>query len=115
MILAILTNQPVSIKTSTLSPDMLPRTNIDISSFSHVNQQTEKVWRYSLADWQKAVELIECIEWDSILPQDVDDQIGKAVFSKSWKSVYLILTAKVKRNLPWLNKGILNAERHPTP
>lgn len=70
-----------------------------------------KVWRYSLADWQKAAEMIECIEWDSILPRDVDK------CWKEWKSCFLQVmelciphtTAKLKRNLPWLNKDILNA------
>ena len=33
-----------------------------------------KVWRYSLADWQKAAELLECTEWDSILPCTVNEQ-----------------------------------------
>ena len=70
-----------------------------------------KVWRYSLADWQKAIELIECIEWDSILSREVDERWN------DWKNCFLQVmelciphtTAQVRRNLPWLNKGILNA------
>ena len=69
-----------------------------------------KVRRYSLADWQKAVELLESIEWDSILPPTVDNCWN------DWKSYFLQVmelciphsTAKIRRNLPWLSKGIFN-------
>ena len=34
---------------------------------------TRKVWRYAHADWEKAEELLNCIEWDSLLSTDVNE------------------------------------------
>ena len=68
------------------------------------------VWRYHLADWDKAAELLDSIEWDSLLSLDVDEQWV------TWKNYFLQIMelciphtiAKVKKNLPWINKRILN-------
>ena len=39
-------------------------------SAEYVEQQPRTVWRYSLADFERACELIENTDWASILPQD---------------------------------------------
>lgn len=70
-----------------------------------------KIWRYSLADWDRAAELLDCIEWDSLLPSNIDQHW------RNWKSYFLQVmeiciphtAAKVKKGLPWINKKILNA------
>ena len=85
---------------------------LSISSLRRLQKSVpRKLWRYSLADWQKAAELLECVEWDLILPSDADE------YWRNWKSYFMQImeiciphtNAKVKRNPPWLNRSILNA------
>ena len=72
---------------------------------------TRKVWRYVHADWEKAEELLNCIEWDSLLSTDVNECWS------TWKNCFLQVMelciphsiARVRKNAPWINKQILNA------
>ena len=68
-----------------------------------------KVWRYSLADWDRASELLDSIDWDFLLPQDVES------YWSAWKIYFMQVmelciphtTAKIKNNPPWMNEEIL--------
>ena len=72
-----------------------------------------RVWQYSLADFDRAAELLDSVDWDSILPHDVD------AYWSAWKNYFLQImdictphsVVKIKRNLPWINKSIVNAIR----
>ena len=43
---------------------------------------TRKVWHYAHADWEKAEELLDCIEWDSLLSTDVNECCS------TWKTAF---------------------------
>ena len=69
---------------------------------------TRRIWRYTLADFDRAAELFDTIEWTNLLPDNVD------AFWSAWKTYFLQImeicipsaTVKVKRNVPWMNKDI---------
>ena len=61
----------------------------------------------------RAAELLDSVDWDSILPHDVD------AYWSAWKNYFLQImdiciphsVVKIKRNLPRINKSIVNAIR----
>lgn len=79
-----------------------------------IKTKTRAVWRYRLADWDRACELIEATDWKSIL--DYSD-INKSW--NNWKSALLNImeecipraTLPPRRNRPWLTKKLIQAMR----
>ena len=76
--------------------------------------QLRNVWRYNLADFNQAVELLDSVEWEALLDEsDVD------VYWSSFKHYFLQIMeiciphalVKTKRNIPWFNKEIKQAIR----
>ena len=75
--------------------------------------EKRKIWRYAHADFQKACQLIDSTDWDSILCHDVDQSILQ------WNNCFLNImeqcipkaTLGRRRNLPWLTKNISSAIR----
>ena len=74
----------------------------------------QKIWRYNLADFNQAVELLDSVEWESLLDEsDVD------VYWSSFKHYFLQIMeiciphalVKNKRDVPWFNKEIKQAIR----
>ena len=73
---------------------------------------TRNIWRYSLADFDRAAELLETVEWVSLLPTDNVDS-----YWSTWKTYFLQImeiciphaVTKTKSNVPWMNRTI--AER----
>ena len=72
------------------------------------------VWRYSLADWEKACELIDATDWMSLLnSSDVDDSWSR------WRTTFLHImeecipkaTLPRRRNRPWLTKRLIQVIR----
>ena len=67
-----------------------------------------KIWRYALADFDQAMELLDSIEWTSTLSHDVD------AYWSNWKTSFLQIMemsipnaiVKLKRNFPWMNREI---------
>ena len=74
--------------------------------------QGRLIWRYSHADWEKACDLIDSFEWDSILTDDIDASL------KQWHEQLDIMAQSIpnrflppRRNLPWLTKPIIQFMR----
>ena len=44
---------------------------------------SRRIWRYTLADFDRAAELLDTIEWTNLLPDNVDD------FWSAWKTYFL--------------------------
>ena len=73
--------------------------------------QGRKIWCYSYADWDKASELIDGFNWDSVLSQDIDQSW------KQWHQHFMAIMAQsipnstipTRRNLPWLNSSIVKS------
>ena len=72
---------------------------------------TRKILRYALADFDRAMELLDTVEWTSTLSHDVN------VYWSNWKTSFLQImemcipnaVVKLKRNLPWMNNEISQA------
>ena len=64
------------------------------------------VWRYALADFEKANEMIDSIDWDPLITEDVN--ISLANWQKAFMNIMEECTPRVilpkKRNLPWMSK-----------
>ena len=75
--------------------------------------QGRLIWRYSHADWEKACDLIDSFECDSILTDDIDASL------KQWHEQFMDIMAQSipirflppRRNLPWLTKPIIQFMR----
>ena len=80
------------------------------SIVQQVKQPPRKIWRYDLADFNRANQLIDQTDWDSIL---INDDIDSAV--QNWTNKFMEimhacipqLTLRKKRNVPWLNSNIV--------
>ena len=78
-----------------------------------------KIWRYSLADFDRAAELLDSIEWEQVLPDDVE------LFWAAMKSYFLqvmeicvphaMSLIKCRKNIPWMNSTISKKLRRETP
>ena len=71
-----------------------------------------QVWRYSLADFDRAAELIEMTNWEmEFYSNDIDSCVS------AWNSTFLQImevsiphsSIKVKGKIPWINKEIIRA------
>ena len=73
--------------------------------------QLQKVWRYNLADFSQAVELLDSIEWEALLDEsDVDVYWSfKHYFLQIMEICIPHALVKTKRNVPWFNKEIKQA------
>jgi len=69
------------------------------------------IWRYACADWEKACELIDNTNWDSLFSDDIN-------FSWSnWQQQFMSIIEECipkgvlppRKNLPWLNKNLICA------
>ena len=88
------------------------------SSKNSTKPITRRVWRYSLADWDKTAEILDCIEWDALLLDNVN------LFWSAWKHYFLQTMeiciphtmAEIKRNPPWITKAVhIVPSREGTP
>ena len=85
-----------------------------LKSVNHIKAKTRTVWRYSLADWDRACELIEATDWNSLL-----DHSDINVSWNKWKSAFMNImeecipkaTLPPRRNRPWLTKKLIQAIR----
>ena len=79
-----------------------------------IKAKTRSMWRYRLADWDRACELIESTDWISLLNTSNIDESWS-----NWKSAFLEImeecipkaTLPPKRNRPWLTKNLIQAIR----
>ena len=70
------------------------------------------VWCYSLADFEKAREMLDSVDWDQLLDEPNVNQCWQ-----TWQSTYLNIISKCipkkvlssRRNLPWINPAICRA------
>ena len=73
-----------------------------------VQKQTKLriVWRYALADFEKANEMIDSIDWDPLITEDVN--ISLANWKKAFMNIMDECIPRVilpkKQNLPWMSK-----------
>ena len=75
--------------------------------------QGRLIWRYNYADWDKACEIIDEFNWESILSQDIE------LSWKLWHRQFMSIMARsvpntiipTRRNLPWLNRSIVKLEK----
>ena len=75
--------------------------------------EKRKIWRYAHADFQRACQLIDSTDWESILCHDVDQSILQ------WNNCFLNIMEQCipkailgrRRNLPWLTKNVSSAIR----
>ena len=75
-----------------------------------VQKQTKSrmVWRYALADFEKANEMIDSIDWDPLITEDVNVSLA------NWKKAFMNIMEECiprvilpkKQNLPWMSKKI---------
>ena len=75
------------------------------------NKSQRTIWRYELADFDRANELLDEVDWEELLNGDVD-QMWIAWEEKLMSVMHqCIPTAKlvVKSNVPWINKDIIKA------
>ena len=71
------------------------------------------VWRYALADFTKANETIESIDWDFLITDDVNVSLA------NWQKKYMSIMEDCiprralpkRRNLPWMSKKITQSIR----
>ena len=71
------------------------------------------IWRYSYADWDKACELINAFDWDSLLSQNIELswELWQQRFILIMKEAIPSNRIRTRRNLPWLNKSIVKSMR----
>ena len=73
-----------------------------------------KIWRYDQADFDQAMELLDSVEWNSIL---LPDDVSVDAYWSTWKRCFLQImeiciphaVLKLKRNVPWMNRAIADA------
>ena len=85
-----------------------------LKSVNPIKAKTRSVWRYSLADWDRACKLIEATDWNSLL-----DHSHFNISWNKWKSAFMNImeecipkaTLPPRRNRPWLTKKLIQAIR----
>ena len=98
---------------------ILPLSNSDhlglLLKQSHQPQINKKrtMWRYNNADWEKANELLAATNWPSLITGDIDKswENWRMRFLEVMQQCVPWITLPLRRNLPWLNKGILQLIR----
>ena len=81
---------------------------------SQPKRKRRKIWRYSHADFDRACELIEATDWDSLISSNDIDTCWA-----NWSKRFLQImedcipqsVVRSRRNLPWLTKSITQAIR----
>ena len=86
--------------------------------FPHVkkspNTPVRKVWHYSSGDFERACEMLDSINWDSIL-----DKENINLCWREWQNIFLYIMSVCipkkmlpsRKNLPWISNSILKAIR----
>ena len=71
----------------------------------------EGFWRYSLTDFDRTAELLDVIEWEEILPDDVESYWTalKSYFLQVMEMCIPHAVIKFTKNVPWMNSAIGNA------
>ena len=78
------------------------------------SQHRQTVWRYMHADFEKACEMISETDWDALASEDIDQ------YCSMWQNTFLSIMNECipkrvlpprRRNLPWLNKGLVQSIR----
>ena len=74
---------------------------------------SRRIWRYSLANFNLACEMLDSTDWDSIFSEDVNSswQKWRARFLQIMELCIPQLLLKSKKNLPWLTKPVIQAIR----
>ena len=80
------------------------------SNVQQVKQPSRRIWRYDSADFNRANQLIDQTDWDSIL---TDDDIDLA--TQNWTNKFMEImhacipqqTLRKRSNVPWLNSNIV--------
>ena len=77
------------------------------------SSQARKVWRYASADFPRACELIEHIDWDSVVTGDVNEALSnwERKFVQVMEECIPMGTILSKPNLPWLTRDLLGVSR----
>ena len=67
-----------------------------------------KIWRFSFADFDRAAELLNAIEWEEILPNDVESYWAdlKTYFLQRMEMCIPQAMIKFKKTVPWMNNAI---------
>ena len=70
------------------------------------NQRT--IWRYKYADYEKATELLEHVDWSDVLSSDMDTaaQIWEERFLNIMEQCIPKITISSHSNLPWLSNDL---------
>jgi len=87
--------------------------NLKSSASTFTSQRPRKVWCYAHADFSKACHLISDTDWNSIISDNIDHSWMQ------WQERFLAIMEECiprkvlppRRNLPWLNKGIIQSIR----
>ena len=80
---------------------------------SGVHSSRRPIWRYAYADWEKACELIDNTNWDSLCSDDIN------LSWSNWQQQFMGIIEDCipkgdlppHKNLPWLNKNLICAMR----
>ena len=80
---------------------------------SGVHSSRRPIWRYAYADWEKACELIDNTNWDSLYSDDIN------LSWSNWQQQFMSIIEECipkgvlppRKNLPWLNKNLICAMR----
>lgn len=86
------------------------------SSSNNIQPQPCKgrlIWRYNFADWPAACNLIQQFDWETILSGDIDQvwETWLHTFMSIMKQTVPNAILNTRRNLPWLNKSIVQLIR----
>ena len=85
--------------------------NLSQKSPKAEKSQGRLIWRYAHADWDKACELINQFNWDSVLSDNIE--LSWKLWSKHFLSIMAQLIPNrvipTRHNLPWLNKSIIQS------
>ena len=83
------------------------------SSKNSTKAITRRVWRYSLADWDKAAEILDWIVLSGMLfyltMSTCSGQPEKHYFLQTMEICIPHTMAEIKRNPPWITKAVLSA------
>ena len=79
----------------------------------HVTVNPRKIWRYTHANFERACELLEAVNWDDLISSDINEAWT------NWYSKFMEIINECvpkaflskRRNLPWLSKDIISAMR----
>ena len=72
-----------------------------------------QVWRYDYADWNTACHLLQCFDWSSIMSDNIEQvwDSWHRIFMSVMKQTIPSSEIKTRRNLPWLNKSLIQSMR----